>query len=839
MGCLPSFLNCGRCLPQFYVSWSSSTLIVGIDMQIRNLFICVLLFATMVPSTIFGVWAYRDGVQSEFSDVSDRHLLIARNLGDALKRYCKDLEALSISVSAALEKWDSYPNIDETLQALNIDYIALLDRDTGELTASVQRSDVELHAIPKATFDLVKSEISAKQKGFAFTTVQPSTDADGVNVMYAVRNMGQYISVTRINTAYFIKLGKSVSFGTKGHAAIVDRDGNVLAHPLDNWIRDRKNISKISTVQRMMQGETGVQQFYSPALKGDMIAGFTAVPGVGWGVMIPQPVSELYAKVAENNQGVLIAIAAGIAITIGLFLVILKILGKPLKALTYALHTNAQNGVLDEIELPKSQLMLQEVDDFQKAYNGLVKEVKSANSEIQKLALTDSVTGLPNRAQFQIVAEQALENPASAGEGGCLIFIDIDNFKMINDLHGHEYGDHLLKAIAQRILADVETFESRPGPYGALNLPKPCVSRIGGDEFAIFMPGLSGSPATSDFLEKLTASVWEINNEMLINVKCSASIGSAEYPTNGKSVPELMRCADIAMYHTKAAGKNGFSVYTRRLGESTENEIRSSFTDAIEKDQLILEYQPKVCTRRKAVAGAEALVRWNHPTLGRLSPSSWVPAISGTHLAAELGDWVIDRAMQDLSRWNDTGLELKVAVNVSPVQLRDQHILATLTECAKKYGICHEQLELEVTEDALFEQADNADEVLNEISKQGFKISIDDFGTGYSNLSRLTGFPIDFIKIDQSLMKNAIRSEKGNSVLEATISLAKKLDCFVVAEGIESMQLAELATRKGANLLQGYLFSKSLSSEDFLSWLEQDGNLKMKNYAETLRDKAA
>ena len=205
----------------------------------------------------------------------------------------------------------------------------------------------------------------------------------------------------------------------------------------------------------------------------------------------------------------------------------------------------------------------------------------------------------------------------------------------------------------------------------------------------------------------------------------------------------------------------------------------------------------------------------------------------------ELGDWAIDRAMKDLRDWNNAGYQLKLAVNVSPVQLRSMKLVETLKAGAMKYGITPDTFEIEITEEAIFDQGGIAEQVLREISALGFKISIDDFGTGYSNLSRLTALPIDILKIDKSLIRNAVQSRKVESVLESTITLARNLECFVVAEGIETFELAEFATEKGANQLQGFLFSESLPSREFQRWVDSADWTAVGQYAALLDQKAA
>ncbi|MEO0329008.1 MAG: EAL domain-containing protein [Pseudomonadota bacterium] len=809
-------------------------------MRIHTVFISILLFATIVPSGIFGWWAYKDGVRSEFAEVSDRHLLIARNLGNALARYSKDIEAITVSVGAALLEFRSFPKIDKTLSALDIDYIAILDPDSFEIETKVERQGVSLASAPQA---LLTGELTLKNStendGLNFTPVSPSPTNPDQSVIYGYKMLGNRLLVAQFNTSYFVELGKSISFGIKGHAAIVDHKGNVLSHPLDSWIAERKNIAKVSAVSRMMAGETGVQQFYSPALKGDMIAGFTSVTGPGWGVMIPQPVEELYTKVTHNNSGVMLAIIAAIAIAIVMLLLMMRLFGQPIDVFTKQLRQNAKTGKLKPLPEVSGPLILSEFKHFRHAYNMLYKKIESANEEIRALAYTDSVTKLPNRAQFQNSVDEVLDDPEFCSAGGSLMFVDIDNFKIVNDLHGHEFGDQLLRAISQRLLNLVKNIDLSFDGNSVSSFPVPSISRIGGDEFAVFIPGLVEANNIRQFLDDLTHEVQELNQDVSMDVRCSASVGAAVYPHNGTNMAELMRSADIAMYQAKKAGKNQYMVYCEKLGEITENEIRTDFSKAIDDNQLVLEYQPKICTRRHVVSSAEALVRWNHPKFGKLSPSIWLPAIASRHHVLDLGEWVIDQSMCELSRWNAKGRNLKMAINVSPLQLRNRDIVDQLKSGLEKYGINPEMFELELTEEALIEHTDVAEYILNEISAMGIKISVDDFGTGYSNLSRLARLPIDFIKIDQSLTREALNNDKVSFVLDSTISLARKLDCSVVAEGIETFELAEFATAKGVNLLQGFLFSASLPREEFLDWVDGDGLQLVGKYAESVERRAA
>lgn len=805
-------------------------------MRIRNLLILAFLVVTLIPSVFYGWWAYREGVRREFAEVEDRHLLLAQNLGSALERYHLDLVSVTEAVSTFMVTEMHSPKLDEILEGLNIDCVVIYHREAQTIQQKFVQAGATGGRITNARIqDLSRYLVDGK------TTFSPVMESStGENVIYAIKRYNNLMSVAQINTRYFDELGKSISFGRKGHAAIVDRDGNVLAHPLASWVKSRKNIAKVSAVQRMLNGERGIEQFYSPALKGDMIAGFTAIQGPGWGVMIPQPVEELYEKVRENNRYFVGAIGLALILSSAFVWLLLNSVSRPMEAIIRAIRKNAHNGQLRNISAPDGLLQINEVKGFETSYNDMVHKVSDANSEIEQLAYTDSVTKLPNRFKFQNHVAELIDNPISRELGGALIFLDLDNFKIANDLYGHGVGDELLTRFAKKLTEAVGQ-SSKISPMKNSNGKPilPIVSRIGGDEFTIVMPGLVEDEDLEPFLNQLLASIGSVNGEVSYKTNCSASIGCARYPKDSLHVSELMRLADMARYEAKNAGKGCAKIYNPEIGVRTQNEIRTEFADAISSGQLFLEYQPKVCSESKQFSGVEALVRWNHPKLGKLTPQSWLPAITKTSLGIGLTEWVIQRAMEDMRTMKMAGHDIPFAVNICSHQLSGEGLESILTANAEKFEIEPSKFEIEITEDAIFENEDAAFDTINNLSELGFKISIDDFGTGYSNLSRLAGLPIDFIKLDRSLVAGGYADEKIRIILNATAAMAKLLNYNIVAEGIENIELAVFAEEMGANLLQGYFFSQSLPVEQLFELLEAEEVPSVQAYRNIDTDKRA
>lgn len=799
-------------------------------MSVRHVLILAFLAATLLPSSFFGWWSYREGVKQEFAEVEDRHLLLARNLGVALDRYHVDLVATIESFSGAMLAGSTLPHYETLLQRLNIECILVADAKTGAVL-----HEYNLGSGSKKTrqqVDLEKLSEGSREGTVRFSPVKQGPD--GNNVIYAMQNRGDVVAIARINTEYFVKLGEQIAFGQKGHAAIVDHEGNVLAHPLPDWIAARKNIARVSAVSRMMNGETGIQQFYSPALKGDMIAGLTSVPGPGWGVMIPQPVTELYDKVLENNRSIFAAIGLGLAVSLVSVLILLRTLVKPIDSIIRGIRASAQDKELTSIRFPEGSFPVRELKKIVDTYNKMAEEVGEANRKIVTLAHTDGVTKLANRLRFNKIIGKELQRASRDGSVGVLAFVDIDDFKSINDMHGHQTGDDVLRAIAGKLIATSKAFVERAGGSESA-----IVSRVGGDEFAVIIPGIGDTDATAGYLDEMLQAISEIGGELGLEAGCSASVGCAIYPEQGASQKSLMRHADIAMYQAKKTGKNSAQIYDPEIDALTETEIRADFAAAIAQNQLVLEYQPNICTRTKTVAGVEALTRWNHPYLGRLAPCVWLPAISNTPLMKSLGDWVFETAVADQKTWQERGLDLRVSVNVSSDQFSSPQFAASLKRLARKVKADPTKIDLEITEDALFANEGRAERALAQLKDFGFQIAIDDFGKGYSNLSRLARLPIDFIKIDQSLISGATINSRVSTILDTTMIMAKNLDCKIVAEGVETKELAELATAKGADLLQGFFFAASMPSGELIDWIDAAEKDSLKRYRTATRRAAA
>ncbi|WP_133192606.1 EAL domain-containing protein [Labrenzia sp. 011] len=783
-------------------------------MKIRSYLVFFLLIATLLPTLIFSIWSYRDAVSREFAEVKDRHLLLARETGFALDRYQRNIVTAFETVSSSLVQGRSPGELSGLLTQFDMCCVSIVDKSDGRIDGGVWTPGTKaLVQIPPALFaDLKKI---ARRDSPVFTNVTASTD--NRICLFLVRELEHHYAIGEISPNYFKNLSKNIIFGENGHTVIVDSSGTVIAHPRQEWVETRMNIAEIPTVRRMMNGETGIEEFYSPAINREMIAGFTSVAGPGWGVMVAQPVSEIYEKIAKNQSSLLLIITGAALATIAIGMVLARSLSRPLEDLARATHTSARDQKLTPVETGSRMIRFTEIADFCDGYNAMVDRMTSAGEQIERLAYSDHVTGLPNRDHLQSVADPILKEAQDPERGGIVVLIDLDNFKEVNDLHGHHAGDLHLKACARRLLkvADgVQLDDAAPGSQFA----PPLVARVGGDEFIMLIQGLVSEQKIQVFLDAILAALSAPDADL--GISPSASVGCARFPQHGRQLEEVSKRADIAMYHAKRAGKNRTHIYSPSTDRQSAAEIRRDVISAIENGRLYLVYQPRICTARRKVVNVEALLRWNHPEFGCLLPDYWIPQLGASHAMNRLGEWVIGQAMSDHARLVAQGHDLWMSVNIGSHHFISPDFVDTLEAIRSRVGFESGQLEIEVTEDAMFTSEQGALSTFKRLNELGYKVSIDDFGTGYSNLTRLAGLPVGYLKLDYSLIAGASVDPRIRTILASTIDMATKLGCKTVAEGIETEDQAAFATRLGANGLQGWYFTGGLRLEDLMPWLD-------------------
>ncbi|WP_114968145.1 putative bifunctional diguanylate cyclase/phosphodiesterase [Rhodoferax ferrireducens] len=409
----------------------------------------------------------------------------------------------------------------------------------------------------------------------------------------------------------------------------------------------------------------------------------------------------------------------------------------------------------------------------------------------------DALTGLPNRMLLSERLQQELVHARRANNQLALLFLDLDRFKSVNDTLGHDGGDQLLRVAAERLSASVRECDT--------------VARLGGDEFVVLLTGLNNPQQAA----KLAGHILTMMAQpfRIVDSECfiGASIGVSVYPADGATAEELLKHADIAMYRAKAAGRDRFVFFEENMNVEQrkralmERELRL----AIARDQLSVHYQPRIDLRDGRLLGAEALLRWHHPALGRVSPATFIPLAEEIGLIDEIGPWVLHRVCEQLAAWQAAGYAIgTVAVNVSGRQLKSSNLVAQVRDALESTGLAPHALELEVTEGVLIDNVEAVIDLLGRIKQTGVSIALDDFGTGYSSMAYLRRLPIDVLKIDQSFVRDLAHDEDARSIVQTIIALAHALHKSVVAEGVETLAQANLLRAWGCDEAQGYYFSR-------------------------------
>ena len=451
---------------------------------------------------------------------------------------------------------------------------------------------------------------------------------------------------------------------------------------------------------------------------------------------------------------------------------------------------------------------------YSKMYEAFItneEEIKEEYSQVAKLAYRDALTGLNNRLAFMNYSEEIIKESNQSTDHHAVLFIDLDNFKNVNDTLGHDYGDNLLKQIS----ASLSSF-TKEGDI---------LARTGGDEFLFFKKNIESEHELSDFcssLLSLSRIPIQINEETLL---VSMSIGIARYPDNGTSVKELVKNADIAMYTVKSQGRNDFRFFNSTMESeiNRKKEVIEILRESIKNHDLYLVYQPQASVHTGIITGYEALMRLENPVLGFISPAEFIPIAEECGLIRELGDWALYEACRFNKRIMDQGYKnIVVSVNISPAQLIGDSLLHVVKDVLATTGLPAELLELEITESILMDSIEHNLYIINCIKALGVKIALDDFGTGYSSLNYLTRIPINTLKIDKSFIDRIVVNAKDEFIADTIITLAHKMDIAVIAEGVEDIEQLKILQEQMCDILQGYFFSKPLLEKDFEKLLAEN-----------------
>ncbi|QHQ61190.1 EAL domain-containing protein [Anaerocolumna sedimenticola] len=634
--------------------------------------------------------------------------------------------------------------------------------------------------------------------------------------------------ISTINLSYFKDFLSSIKMGETGFGVVLDKNGIIVYHPDSRLIGTSIDNEKLGTlVNSYYTGKITQNGAFAYNYENNRkIYGYSVIPELDWVLLVKQDISEII------NLAVIIIYVLGWTVIILIIFMILvsnkfaKSYTDPIIELKDAMRT-ASDG---DLEVQSNIKANNEIGELSRSFNKMLHIIKGNYNElsamheelitneeqlrnnyirIEYLAYHDILTNLPNKLAFTERVNSTLALSPGSNKVHAVYFVDLDNFKTINDTLGHDYGDNLLTQTAEQLLSLITSDD--------------ILARAGGDEFLIFRENLSSQREATEFAANVIDAFkkpFHLSGEIAY---VSMSIGIAIYPKNGTLTNVLIKNADIAMYKSKDTGKNKYTLFDKSMEDELNRNtiILEILRGAIENNEIYIKYQPQINIITNKIIGFEALMRIKSGKLGELSPSEFIPIAEESGLIVELGEWILKEAC----RFNKNLMELGytpyiVSVNISSVQINRTGFITMLDHVLKETGIPPKYLELEITESTIVSSITDAVTLLNSLQDLGVRISLDDFGTGYSSLNYLTSMPINTLKIDKSFIDNISKNRKDSLIAEAIIQLAHSIDVEVIAEGVEYNEQLSVLKAKNCDIIQGYIYSKPLYPSRLLAILD-------------------
>lgn len=617
-----------------------------------------------------------------------------------------------------------------------------------------------------------------------------------------------------VRDLYIGKSGKLMLLGRDGHTYFSGEEKPLPNISDDNYLPQEIVAELYASVAAPQSLKIGKNSFKVSAVE--------LYPGYLLAAVLPD--AEL--KAITNNLAAWVT--AITAITIGLFSTLLlmslrHLVIQPLQKLDRASYAIARGNMDINVDVPGSD----EISSLADSFSNMAASLSESHAQVRYMAHHDALTGLPNRHMFKEYFSHTLAHVKRVKGSLALMFIDIDEFKHVNDTLGHEAGDRLLEEISDRLSSALRDsdFVGVPDKESG-SIPRDMVARIGGDEFTLLLPDLARPDQASIVAQRILDVLKPCFTIHKHKFFVGGSIGITLYPQDGQTTEELIKNADLAMYKAKRAGKNTYRFFEPEMNEQAMRRVKmeARLRQAIENNDFIVHYQPLVDIADGHITGLEALVRWRDQETGQLiSPNDFIPLAEETGLIVPIGEWVMNEACRQLRKWMDQGIRpFQVSVNASSIQLGGKSLPQLIRNVLDNSGLPAQQLEIELTETSVMSAGEDSVANLHDIKKLGVSIALDDFGTGYSSLSYLRDFSIDKLKIDRSFIDEIGRRSTRRSLVAAIIVMSHTLDLKVVAEGIEEPEQLEFLRQHSCDIAQGFLFSKPLPADEVESLLKND-----------------
>ncbi|MEZ5541100.1 MAG: EAL domain-containing protein [Pseudomonadota bacterium] len=605
------------------------------------------------------------------------------------------------------------------------------------------------------------------------------------------------------------KIARSEKVGQNGNIFFTDSKGTILFHPSAAEVGKQlpaglfKDISKAADRFAPYDSSSdGAVIHYQGIKLHNWLYAFAAYGE-----------DEFIAKSISLGRSVTIITCLAIIVTVAFLLGILRsLLIKPIQQLSIAAREMGHGQVLVPINVESDD----EIGDLANTFREMGENLNHYHEQVRYVAYHDSLTGLPNRLLFKDYLTRATAEARRNYQELTVLFLDLDNFKRINDTLGHQAGDNLLEAFADRLSGCLR--QTDVIAHTSHDTSSSVMARLAGDEFIILLPRTTGSAQAQKIAMRILESLktpFIIDKQEL---HISTSIGIALYPEDGQNADDLIKNADIAMYHAKKSGRNNYQFYSRKMNEQALLKLRleSRLRHAVENNELEIHYQPQVNLATGLVTGAESLIRWRDGESGMIPPDVFIPIAEEYGLIIPISEWLINEACRQAQAWLDMYHNpITIALNISAIHLNGRELTRLISKTLDSTGYRPELLELELTETSILNDPELAIDTLSQLQAMGLQTSLDDFGTGYSSLNYLMRLPLDKLKIDRSFIQNLDKDERGKSIVSAIIAMAHSLDLEVIAEGIEESSHLELLRRMGCDIVQGYHIARPMPAVEF------------------------
>ncbi len=773
-----------------------------VSIRVRTVLIAAFLVASGMPLLTFWAWPHSAALQSEVNEANDRHLLLALTAADDLKDYHANVVKTVQTIAPLLAEGHPTDFAVPLLTQLRFRHFCVIDPQSGKVLRALPVGPVKIPQVLSPAMLASVVDLADQPEG----VVAPVRIApDGQPEILLAQRIGDRIVLASLGTGYVRDLSARIVFGLKGHAVVVDQTGRVIAHPRADWVADAHDLGGLEPVQQALAGTSGVRMFFSPAIGAEVIAGVAPVPGLGWGVMVPQPISELHAAAARIAQSARFVFLTGLGLSALIALVFSTLMSKGIQAVSAAARQMTQGDDRVRIRPLFRSLTLTEIEELRTSFNTMAQEVGESRQTLLTMVTHDSLTGLLNRRAFLAAGTDLIDRAAASGVHFVTFFIDVDHFKAINDIYGHAAGDALLVAVAQRLKA--------------LAGPDDVIARQSGDEF-LLLHLLRPREKAETFGRTLADALAEDHTWTGRRLTMTCSVGGCVGSETGLVIEHLIRCADQAMYIAKEQGRGGLCLFDSKVQAECRRKERllTEFKAAILGGRVAAAYQPILEAQDGSLAGFETLARWPRPEGQEIAAEKFIALAEESGLIGALGTAVRRQALAFAADLQQRGCPVPVSVNVSRHELCAPGFPGALDRSVRAAGLTPDALILEITESIFADRSGIVAECLRALRAAGYRLSLDDFGKGFSAHGLLEDLSFERLKIDMTFVGEVPGNARATAVVGSLIDLGRRLDLRITLEGIANPEAAAFARASGVHEVQGFHYSRPLTGADALAF---------------------